>query len=454
GSDDGGVVRGVVMLVMVAAVSRCASAGVVDDEGGVFVAVVLLHLSSSGVTPNSEATLEDLKTKHPFHPAPSLPHIPIDHHHLIASSTVVLDKIKSFPCGTSCGQDGLRAQHLMDCLSGVVVVVSGELVSSITQVVNLFLAGNYPLMLGKYIANAPLTSLVKPGGGIRPIAMGTFWRRLVSKLGVGVSEGSEAILQSVNRLIESCGDDIGLSTLLVDFKNAFNLVVREVMLCEVHPCFPAISRWIRDIFSISLHAWYLEDGTIVGDTLVVGKVLELIMEDGPGCGLHLNVDKTKVFLAKERPSKQACSCCFFVLVRVFPGYTLLCAHVLPMSLSLPNILLTWLFVLLWSIVTASGPGFGDWQWRLSTLPFAFGGIGVYSAGDVLNYAFLASRLQSVGLQNKLLRHTGIVASGPLFEDALSVFNTSMETDLLSNPSEITAPKLMKKMTDKCGFDLT
>ncbi|GKB83646.1 hypothetical protein Tco_0950541, partial [Tanacetum coccineum] len=33
------------------------------------------------------------------------------------------------------------------------------------------------------------------------------------------------------------------------------------------------------------------------------------------------------------------------------------------------------------------------------------------------------------------------------DDALSVFNTSMETDLLSNPSEIAAPKLMKKMTD-------
>ncbi|GKG25959.1 hypothetical protein Tco_0399105, partial [Tanacetum coccineum] len=27
------------------------------------------------------------------------------------------------------------------------------------------------------------------------------------------------------------------------------------------------------------------------------------------------------------------------------------------------------------IVTASGPGFGDWQWRLATLPFAFGGLG-------------------------------------------------------------------------------
>ncbi|GKD69261.1 hypothetical protein Tco_1323351, partial [Tanacetum coccineum] len=46
------------------------------------------------------------------------------------------------------------------------------------------------------------------------------------------------------------------------------------------------------------------------------------------------------------------------------------------------------------VVTASGPGFDDWQWRLATLPVAFGGLGVYSAGDVLNYAFIASRLQS------------------------------------------------------------
>ncbi|GJX23710.1 hypothetical protein Tco_0228155 [Tanacetum coccineum] len=64
------------------------------------------------------------------------------------------------------------------------------------------------------------------------------------------------------------------------------------------------------------------------------------------------------------------------------------------------------------IVTAFGPGFGDWQWRLATLPFAFGGLGVYCAGDVLNYAFRASRLQSAGLQTKLLQHAGIVDFGP------------------------------------------
>ncbi|GJV01714.1 hypothetical protein Tco_1335283 [Tanacetum coccineum] len=33
------------------------------------------------------------------------------------------------------------------------------------------------------------------------------------------------------------------------------------------------------------------------------------------------------------------------------------------------------------IVTASGPVFGDWQQRLATLTFAFGGIGIYYAGD-------------------------------------------------------------------------
>nr|GEV04500.1 putative reverse transcriptase domain-containing protein [Tanacetum cinerariifolium] len=106
--------------------------------------ISFIVLSSSCVAPYNDDTLEDFKTKHAFKRAPSLPHISIDHHHLIASSTVVLDKIKCFPRGTSCGRDGLRAKHLMDCLSGADVATSNELVSSITQVANLFLDGNCP----------------------------------------------------------------------------------------------------------------------------------------------------------------------------------------------------------------------------------------------------------------------------------------------------------------------
>ncbi|GJW29374.1 hypothetical protein Tco_0046249 [Tanacetum coccineum] len=78
------------------------------------------------------------------------------------------------------------------------------------------------------------------------------------------------------------------------------------------------------------------------------------------------------------------------------------------------------------IVTASGPGFGDWQWRLVTLPFAFGGLGT-----------------------KLLRHTGIVSPGPVFDDALSVFNTSMETDFLSNQVEMLPTNSLNTFVDIC-----
>ncbi|GJR24207.1 hypothetical protein Tco_0972734 [Tanacetum coccineum] len=107
-------------------------------------------LSSYGVAPYCDATLEDLKTKHPFKHAPSLPSTSIDNHHLIASPTMVLDKIKSFP---------------RDCL----------------------------------------------------------------QFGVGVSEGGEARLHAVNHLIEGRVDDVG-------------------------------------------HSMLLDDGTIVGDTLVVGSL--------------------------------------------------------------------------------------------------------------------------------------------------------------------------------------
>ncbi|KAL8134385.1 hypothetical protein AgCh_009420 [Apium graveolens] len=140
--------------------------------GGHYTAAVRV-LSSFGFDPYNAATLEDLKVKHPFRPPPSLPHTPTDHQHLVASPAVVLDGIKSFPRGTSYGRDGLHAQHFRDCLSGVVVAIYDKLVASITQVVNLFFTGTFPQVLGEYITSAPLTPLVKPGGGIHPIVVGT-----------------------------------------------------------------------------------------------------------------------------------------------------------------------------------------------------------------------------------------------------------------------------------------
>ncbi|GJZ74740.1 hypothetical protein Tco_0639205 [Tanacetum coccineum] len=230
------------------------------------------------------------------------------------------------------------------------------------------------------------------------------------QFGVGVSGGGEVILHAVNRLIEGRRDDVGLSMLLVDFKNAFNLVDQDVMLQEVRLHCPAISRWIRGSFNRSLQAWYLDDDTIIGDTMVVGK------EQASGV-FPLNISRP---LHGDKLLGGPASVDFnfsseLVMKRVEKTIVLMDTIV---KINDPQCELLLLHASLERIVTASGHGFGDWQWRLSTLPFAFGGLGVYSA-----------------------------AFGRAFTDALCVFNTKMETDLLSNTSEIAARKLIKKLAD-------
>ncbi|GKD19737.1 putative reverse transcriptase domain-containing protein, partial [Tanacetum coccineum] len=374
-------------------------------------------LSSSGVTPYNEATLNDLKTKHPF---------------------------KSLPRGTSCGRDGLRAQYLMDYFSGAAVAISEELLTSITQVVNLFLNGKCPKRLGEYIASAPLMPLVKLGGGIHPIAIGTIWRRLVSKVcatmighsldtylndlqfGVGVSGEGEAILHVVNRLIEEVRTHCPTISHWVEFcySNPARLYYGEHTLWshqgvqQGDPLGPLLFALvlhplickIKDSFSLSLHAWYLNDGTIIGDTLVVGKVLELIMKDGPRRGLHLNVNKTEVFWPREDPRSRLAGVFSPTIARPLHGVKLL-----------------------------GGPVSVDFGFSSELV--------LKRVAKSIELMDVAAKLNDPYLQTKLLRHSGIVSSGLAFDSALNAFNMKMKIDLLSNSSEIAAPKLMKKLAD-------
>ncbi|KAL6583854.1 hypothetical protein OROMI_003143 [Orobanche minor] len=180
---------------------------------GHFTAAVKL-LCSFGVAPYNGATTEALEAKHPYMPPPSLPDT-TSSEPLVADIDAVLHCIKSFPKGTSCGRDGLRAQHILDALCGEGSAVATDLLHAITKVVNLWLGGMCPSSLSEFVASAPLTPLLKPDNGIRPIAVGTLWRRLVSNIamkgvgkemakylnyfqfGVGVSGGAEAILHEI-----------------------------------------------------------------------------------------------------------------------------------------------------------------------------------------------------------------------------------------------------------------
>lgn len=138
------------------------------------------------------------------------------------------------------------------------------------------------------------------------------------QFGVGIPCGGEGILHAANKLLEMKGHDNSMTMLLVDFSNAFNLVNKTVLVREVREMCPSIASWVEFCYSIparlyynesiltsakgvqqgdplgpllfalilhplvnkiasecslDFHAWYLDHGTIAGDTLEVEKSL-------------------------------------------------------------------------------------------------------------------------------------------------------------------------------------
>nr|GEZ94088.1 hypothetical protein [Tanacetum cinerariifolium] len=399
---------------------------------GYFTAAIKV-LMSSGVALSTPDTLHELEAKHLYAPPMTLSSSPLGVDALSVYKDLVLNRIRSFPKGTLCSHDGLRAQHLMDILGGDAFAIVDDLLGSITGAVNMFLSGKCPSILGEYIAGVPLTLLVKPVG--------------------------------VNRLIEPKGNEVGLSMLLVDFKNAFNLVDMIVLLEETRVSCPSIAPWVEFYYAqsarlyyddsilwscqetinqsceLTLQAWYLDDCTIVGYTLMVAKALDIIKTNGLTRGLFLNVDTTELFCPVEDPRSKAEGVFPLNISRPLNGVKLLGRsvqfdHALRATLK--------------KVVTASGPGFGDWKWQIATLPIKLGGLGILLAGDIIQYAFLASRLQTSALQANILMKTGTESHGSSFQHALDAFITTCNVDVLSITTCTPAPQMMKTLA-KCYF---
>lgn len=124
----------------------------------------------------------------------------------------VLRAINSFPSGSAGGPDGLRPQHIADLVK--CADAGRALLSSITALVNTLLRGQCAPEVIPVVFGASLTALEKKIGGMRPIAVGYFWRRLSAKyanyyvtaklaayfspiqLGVGVRGGCETVVHA------------------------------------------------------------------------------------------------------------------------------------------------------------------------------------------------------------------------------------------------------------------
>ncbi|KAJ0770727.1 putative reverse transcriptase domain, exostosin [Helianthus annuus] len=276
---------------------------------GHFTAAVKV-LCSSGVAPYNDNTIQALEAKHPYREPPSIPGTIYSESPFVAEVDSVLCCIKSFPKGTSCGRDGLRAQHILDAFCGEGSAIATDLLCAITAVAMKGVGKEMTKYLNDF------------------------------QFGVGVSGGAEAILHSVNRVLSERHTDGSLAMLTVDFSNAFNQVDRSALLREVRMRCPSISLWveflygqparlylgdghiwsttgvqqgdplgpllfalvlhplvhyIRDKCKLLLHAWYLGDGTVIGGSEEVARVLDIIKVSGPTLGLELNIKKTELF---------------------------------------------------------------------------------------------------------------------------------------------------------------
>jgi hypothetical protein len=204
-----------------------------------------------------------------------------------------------------------------------------------------------------FLAGGVSIALQKSATAIRPLYCGDPIRRLVAKCfcfggktqisntfkgknyGVGCRGGVEVVAHSLrDTLLQHKDSDMAL--LKIDFKNAFNLIDRNVFVKASSEMFPGLERWTRWCYSESplliydhsrvflsasgvqqgdplgplyfccglqslvdriadlgpvYQKWYMDDGGIVGPVDLLLKVWEILKVDGPSLGLHLNPAK-------------------------------------------------------------------------------------------------------------------------------------------------------------------
>ncbi|CAK1600196.1 unnamed protein product [Parnassius mnemosyne] len=333
--------------------------GKVEDKihDGDLKGATRLLFSNDTLAPDTPETKAALQSKHP--PGPSTP-IFVDPPSdppgcLHATVRDVLTALASFPKGSASGLDGISPQHLIDLTSYGSGVAGEQLTTSLTKLVNLMLMGDVCPDVTPLIYGANLIALTKKDGGVRPIAVGSTFRRLAAKIcvrltrtklqalfepvqvGFGTRGGCEAAVHAVRTFLKSDSCEVLLK---LDLKNAFNSVNRDTLLKEIKIHVPEIYNFLLQcyhcpsklvhksneiisavgcqqgdplgpaIFSLAinpiihslnskLNIWYLDDGTLAGDAQTVLADLVHVKQHFNRIGLELNYDKSELYISDK-----------------------------------------------------------------------------------------------------------------------------------------------------------
>ena len=275
-------------------------------------------LGSLGVHKMNDSVIKILDDLHPRSPKPALPSdsppeaVVFDQHE-------IRNALFGFAPHTSAGATGLSPQHLKDAAGCRRPIQEERFLAGLTRLTNVLVAGECCDDVAPFLGGALLIALRKDDDGVRPVAIGESYRRLVGKalmkhdtvtsrldsfvplqVGVGCRGGAEAVARAVRTLVDENKDDDELALLKIDFRNAFNTFSREAMLKAVEEEFPELSRWSAWCYASPTHLWAGEStlssssGTQQGDplgpllfSLVLKSVSETIAQRHPD--LKLNV---------------------------------------------------------------------------------------------------------------------------------------------------------------------
>ena len=122
--------------------------------------------------------MQEMQSKHPQAPAPSLPPGPAPPPASLPEFTI-RKSVMSFPNGSAPGPSGRRPSHLREAVQCPSPDYANRLF--LTRFVNLLTTGKAPHTINQRLCGATLLAIHKKNGGLRPIAVGEVLRRLVSK---------------------------------------------------------------------------------------------------------------------------------------------------------------------------------------------------------------------------------------------------------------------------------
>ena len=155
----------------------------------------------------------------------------------------------------------------------------GRSLSSLTELVNLLLAGKVDEEVNRIIYGGRLLAMSKKGGGVRPIAVGYVLRCLAAKcanshvieqrcralqprqVGVGVAGGAEAAVHArrhINQLPP------GHAIIKLDFYNAFNSIGRDLLL-------DTVPRNMPELYRFTLATYSCEPSLTFGDQVIPSR---------------------------------------------------------------------------------------------------------------------------------------------------------------------------------------